>query len=233
MYKNKSILAIVVARGGSKGVPGKNIRLVGGKPLLAWTIEGAQQSKVLDRVILSCDDDGIIEVARQYGLEVPFVRPKEFAKDESPVSEAIIHALDNISGYDYVVLLQPTSPLRTAEDIDECLKVCVDSLATSAISVSQPEESPYWMLTKDAEGWLRPLLSGTHTTARRQDVPEVLLPNGAIYVAEVDYYREHKTFVGDKTVGYEMQRETVLDIDTEKDFLLFETILMNREGDDS
>jgi CMP-N,N'-diacetyllegionaminic acid synthase len=119
MFEGKTILAIVPARGGSKGVPRKNIRLLAGKPLIAWTIDEAKKSRYIDRLILSSEDDEIIEVAREFGCEIPFKRPDELAQDDTPGIESVIHAINTLEEkYDFVVLLQPTSPLRTVEDID-------------------------------------------------------------------------------------------------------------------
>lgn len=116
------ILAIIPARGGSKGVPRKNIRDLAGKPLIAWTIEEAKKSKYITRLILSSEDEEIIEAAKKYGCEVPFVRPIELAQDNTPGIEPVLHAIEKCPGYDYVLLLQPTSPLRTVEDIDGCIE---------------------------------------------------------------------------------------------------------------
>lgn len=117
-----TFLAIIPARGGSKGVPRKNIRNLAGKPLIAWTIEEAKKSKYINRVILSSDDNEIIEIAKNYNCEVPFVRPKNIAEDNTPGIDPVLHAIKQCPGYDYVVLLQPTSPLRTVEDIDGCIR---------------------------------------------------------------------------------------------------------------
>lgn len=146
---NSKILAIIPARGGSKGVPRKNIRELAGKPLIAWTIEEAKKSKYIDRLILSTEDDEIIEVAKQYGCEVPFKRPIELAQDDTPGIDPVLHAIEQCPGYDYVVLLQPTSPLRTVDDIDGCIEQLLSSDGTNfCVSVTEPEKSPYWMYTR-------------------------------------------------------------------------------------
>src|SRR5262245_25182815 len=125
MIDAKRVLGLITARGGSKGVPRKNVRPLGGKPLLAWTIEAARNAPVIDRLILSSDDAEIIEVARAWGCEVPFVRPPELATDTADSVEVVRHALSTLGeDYDYVVLLQPTSPLRTGEDIENCVRLC-------------------------------------------------------------------------------------------------------------
>ena len=123
MIQNKRVLAIIPARGGSKGVSRKNIMVVAGKPLIAWTIEEAIKSRFIDRVVVSSDDSEIIEISRELGANVPFVRPREMAEDDTPMITPVVHLLNKLpDNYDYSVLLQPTSPLRTVQDIDECIK---------------------------------------------------------------------------------------------------------------
>lgn len=184
MIDGKSVLAIIPARGGSKGVPRKNIRLVAGKPLIAWTIEEAKKSRYIDRLILSSDDREIIEVAEEWGCEAPFVRPAEISQDVTPGIEPVIHAIQSLAGFDYVVLLQPTSPLRTFMDIDGCLELCVQKGIPACVSVVEPEKSPYWMYKLDADGRMQPLLETGQNFERRQDLPKVYVLNGAVYVAE-------------------------------------------------
>lgn len=118
-----TFLAVIPARGGSKGIPRKNIREIAGKPLIAWSIEEAKKSKYITKLILSSDDKEIIDVAKQYGCEAPFVRPKALAADETPGVDPILHAIEQCPGYDYVVVLQPTSPLRTVENIDGAIEM--------------------------------------------------------------------------------------------------------------
>lgn len=213
------ILAIIPARGGSKGVPRKNIRDLAGKPLIAWTIEEAKKSRYIDRLILSSEDDEIIEVAKQYGCEVPFKRPLELAQDDTPGIEPVLHAIEQCPGYDYVVLLQPTSPLRTAEDIDGCIEKLLNSDADFCVSVTEPEKSPYWMYTLEEERMV-PLLSQEELVTRRQDFPKVYALNGAVYVGNIMEIIETKNFLTKSTLGYVMSKENSIDIDTEIDFKL-------------
>lgn len=193
--------------------------------MIAWTIEAAQGSRTIDRLVLTSEDPEIIETARRYGLEAPFVRPDELARDETPVSEAVLHAVEMIPGYDYVVVLQVTTPLRLAEDIDACVEKCISHGAESCMTVVRVEESPYWMYTEDRNGYLKPLLSSGYVSKRRQDVPEVYIPNGSIYVARCDYLINHRSLVGNQALGYVMKRERSLDIDSDMDFRLFEFLL--------
>ena len=212
------ILAIIPARGGSKGVPRKNIRELVGKPLIAWTIEEAKKSKYITRTILSSEDPEIIEVAKRYGCEVPFVRPLELAQDDTPGIEPVLHVVDQCPGFDYIVLLQPTSPLRTFEDIDGCIELIFKNKSPACVSVSIADISPYWMYTMQEKEQLSPLLTDGFFS-RRQDLPKVYALNGAVYVAKVSWLQNKKTFITDETIGYVMSESHSLDIDTEEDFL--------------
>lgn len=217
MVNDKKVLAVIPARGGSKGVPRKNIRPLGGKPLLVWTIEAARGSRYIDRVTLSSDDDEIIAVARQAQCEVPFVRPAELARDDTPGVEPVLHALRMVPGYDYVVLLQPTSPFRRAEDIDRCIEACLREDAPCCVSVTAPEKSPFWMFSMDERARLAPLLAAPDGFARRQDLPPVYSLNGAVYVARTEWLLETRGFITADTIGCEMSREQSVDIDSEED----------------
>ncbi|MFH2135435.1 MAG: acylneuraminate cytidylyltransferase family protein [Pseudomonadota bacterium] len=224
MIAGKSVLAIIPARGGSKGVPRKNIREVAGSPLIAWTIEEAKKSKYIDRLILSSDDEEIIEIAKSLGCEVPFVRPSELAQDETPGIAPVLHAIDNLLGYEIVVLLQATSPLRSVADIDGCLEFCIAKDVNACVSVTHAEESPYWMYTVGAEGSLHPLLATDQQITRRQDLPQAYVLNGAVYVAHCDWLRKNKSFMAEETAGFVMPQERSLDIDTEMDLEYFKLL---------
>jgi N-acylneuraminate cytidylyltransferase len=225
MFSQKKILAVIPARGGSKGVPGKNIRPAGGKPLIAWIIEAAKKSKYIDRLILSSDDRDIIDVSVKHGCEAPFVRPPELARDESSVSDVIVHALNNITGYDFVLLLQPTSPLTLTQDIDGFIKSCINSGARSMVSVTESDKSPYWMFHMDNDSRLCFILGQNHLNARRQDLPQAYIPTGAIYMAQAAWFLENRSFYSDSTIGYVIPKDRSLDIDSELDFKFLELIL--------
>src|SRR5262245_50403921 len=146
MIDSQKILALITARGGSKGLPRKNVLDLAGKPLLAWSVEAARASRYIDRLILSSDDDEIMDVAKQYGCEVPFRRPKDLATDGAPTSPAVVHALDAIGeAFDYVVVLQPTSPLRTAADIDGAIELCHVRRASTCVSMTETSKPSEWM----------------------------------------------------------------------------------------
>jgi len=225
MYKGKKILGMIPARGGSKGIPRKNIKLICGKPLIAWTIEETKKSIFIDRFILSSEDPEIIEVAKKYGCEVPFIRPAELSADNTHGVDPALHAINMLPGYDYLVLLQPTSPLRIACDIDDCIKKCLDSGATSCVSIARAEHSPYWMYNIEGNGLLTPLFEKESQISRRQDLPGAYIVNGAVYVTKCDWLIENKTIMNNETVGFIMPQERSVDIDTEVDLLVFEAIL--------
>lgn len=216
MINKKTILTIIPARGGSKGVPRKNLRLLQGKTLLALTVEMAQASSYLDRIVVSSEDEEILTEAGRFGKDVPLVRPYELAQDETPGVEPILHALSILNSYDYVVLLQVTSPLRTTADIDTCIHYCVEKNAPACVSIVKAETHPYWMVHKNENGVLQPFYEGD-IPARRQDLPAIYTANGSIYIARTEWFLRNKTFLTNETVGFEMPIERSLDIDNELD----------------
>ena len=229
MVNGKRVLAIIPARGGSKGVSRKNIRLVAGKPLIAWTIEEAGKSKYIDRLILSSEDEEIIAIARQWECDVPFVRPAELAQDHISGMEPVIHALETIpEKYDYVVLLQPTSPLRIVEDIDGCIEKCVSQNAPACITVTKPDKSPYWMFCFDNSEKLVPIIQQENRGLLRQNLDHVYVLNGSVYVAKTDWFMENKKFISEETVAYLMPKIRSMDIDTEWDLKICDVLLPKR-----
>lgn len=228
MMDKKKILAVIPARGGSKSIPRKNIREVAGKPLIAWTIEAAKRSKYIDRLILSSEDEEIIRIAKQWGCEVPFVRPRELAGDDAPGIDPVLHAVKMLPGYDYVVLLQPTSPLRQVDDIDGCIKFSISKKLNICLSVSDTRKSPYWMFSLDKRGRMRPIIKGKKTIFRRQDLPKIYAINGAVYCAKVNWITKKKSFISNETVAYVMPAERSLDIDSEMDLMMADILLRKR-----
>ncbi len=227
MYKGKRILANISARGGSKGVPGKNIRDLGGLPLMAWTIREARCSAYVDRLVVSSDDAGILAVARSHGAETPFLRPVELARDDTPGVDPVLHALEALrpEAYDYVVLLQPTSPLRTVADIDGCIQRCLEGGWPCCVSVTEAEKSPYFMFELDEGARLSPVIAQERYHTRRQDLPRVFAPNGAVYVASCEWLAQTRSFLTPETRGFEMPRERSWDVDTLLDFEICELLL--------
>ncbi len=230
MISGKSVLAVIPARGGSKGVPRKNIRIVAGLPLIAWSILEASKSGYIDRLILSSDDEEIISVARQYNCEVPFRRPSELAGDTISGIEPIIHAINAIeTRYDYVVLLQPTSPLRLSEDIDGCLAKCVNAGAPACISVTESDKSPQWMFYLNDSDQLLPVIKRKNMILLRQNLSQAYALNGAVYTAKIGWFLECRTFVSRGAVAYKMPKERSIDIDTELDMEICEHLLSKRK----
>jgi CMP-N,N'-diacetyllegionaminic acid synthase len=231
MFKNKKILAVIPAREGSKMLPGKNIKELAGKPLLAWTIEEAKRSKYIDRTIFSSDSTEIINLAISFGCEAPFVRPKELAGDDVLGIDPFIHAVKMLpKKYDYAVLLQCTSPLRRGEDIDSAIACCINNNASSCISVYETESGPYKMQTIDAKGRLRSIMSSELAFSPRQKLPRAFQFNGAIYMVEVSRLLEAKKLLYEDTLAYVMDKENSLDIDDELDFDIAEMIISKRRS---
>ena len=229
MIHGKKVLAVIPARGGSKGLPGKNIRDLAGKPLIAWSIEAAQASHWIDRLILSSDDDEIIQVVRRWGCEVPFVRSGHIATDEASTVDVVVDALQRCPGYDWVVVLQPTSPLRTTFDIDDCLSECISHDANVGLSVCKASVSPYWMFGRNELGQLQSLLPMPQGVTRRQDLPSVYQINGAVYMANCAWMLTNATFITPQTYAYVMPECRSIDIDDEADFRLAERILSDKQ----
>ncbi len=225
MIAGRRVLALIPARGGSKGLPGKNILPVGGRPLIGWTVEAAKQSRYIDRVVLSSDDDKIIAAARACGCDVPFRRPAELATDTTPMIDVVLHALEALGEYEIVALLQPTSPLRTAADIDAACAMLEDDGVPACVSVSPVEQSPYWMYRLGTDRRMTPLIDIGSQATRRQDLPEVYALNGAVYVARASWLRQHRTFVTPDTFAHVMPQERSIDIDTAADLEAFKRIL--------
>ncbi len=220
MIDGCSVLGVILARGGSKGLPRKNIRDLAGKPLIAWTIEGGHESEYLDRLILSSDDEKIMAVAEEHGCEIPFQRPAVLARDDTPSMDALLHALDQFPPYEFVVLLQPTSPLRTAADIDATITRCYESDAPVCVTVTETDKPPQWMYTLRGDKRLEPVLDQEQIVTRRQDAPDTYVVNGSVYVARTGWLKTHQTFFTEETVGYTMPDERSVDVDTEFDLEL-------------
>jgi CMP-N,N'-diacetyllegionaminic acid synthase len=188
MIAGRSVLALIPARGGSKGLPGKNVRPLLGKPLIGWSIEQGRASLYADAVVVSTDDEGVAHTAREFGAEVPFLRPAKLASDTAPTIDMILHALDFLAGqgrsFDLVVLLEPTSPLREARDIDAALETLVARAdAQSIVGVARVESAHPAFLVKVENGLIRPYASDAFRVVRRQDLGEVFFFEGSVYAA--------------------------------------------------
>lgn len=232
MIKNMpKVLAVITARGGSKGLVRKNILDLAGMPLIAWTIKAAKRSKYIDKVVLSSDDEEIMAVAERYNCEVPFRRPATLATDDASSLDVLFHAIEKVPGYDYVILLQPTSPLRNSTDIDRAFKMMISSEANGCVSVCEVAKTPFWMFSLDKNNVLSrllPLPSGGHC---RQSLPVSYELNGAIYLVKIESLYIEKSLIPEQTIAYEMSRERSIDIDCLLDFQQCEAYL-NEESHD-
>lgn len=230
MSKIGHTVAVIPARGGSKGVPRKNIKLMAGKPLIAYSIEAAKRSALIDRVLVSTDDAEIADVANQYGAEVPFIRPPELASDSAPEWLTWQHAIREIRSVqplDIFICISPTSPLRAVEDIDNCLNLLASSDADVVCTVRHAERSPYFnMLSMDAEGRARlviPPASGA--IHRRQDAPAVYDMTTVAYAARPDFILKATSMFEGRLRAVLVPADRALDIDTELDFQFGEFML--------
>lgn len=220
-------VAIIPARGGSKGLPRKNILPLAGKPLITWTIEACLQSSFVSRTIVSSDDAEILETATKYGAEA-MLRPGKLSSDSAltvPVISHVLTALEGqLKGIRYIVLMQPTSPLRTAKHLDEAFTLLTSSGATSLISVSQPAHSPLKSFRMEG-GSLRGLVNDEYPFMRRQDLPDTYLANGAIYIVDLDEFKKHQSLLTSKCLPYKMDDKASLDIDNLQDLRSAESFL--------
>ena len=228
------VLGVIPARGGSKGVPRKNIRLLCGKPLLQYTAEAALAARRLSQVILSTEDEEIAAVGRSCGLKVPFLRPAELARDETPMLPVVQHAVGwmetQSEHFDAVCLLQPTNPLRRAEDIDACLELLErnDLDAVVTILPVPAEYNPHWVYWQSEDGSLR-LSTGEETPiARRQDLPPAFHREGSVYVTRRRVLMEENSLYGKRLAGYRLNPEQCVNIDTSEDWERAERLLQAR-----
>lgn len=228
MYHNFSFVAIIPARGGSKGIPNKNIIEVCEKPLIQYTIESAKQSKYLDDIIVSTDSEQIANIARNLGASIPFLRPSWLATDESKTIDTVIFTLDKLNEfgefYDYVVLLQPTQPLRKSLHIDEAIEKIIKYKLESLVSVSKVKEHPILMRTIREDETLKKILN-INSTIRRQDFPDVYKVNGAIYINKINKSLNKNTSLNDNKLSYIMDEKYDLDIDSMTDLNILKKIL--------
>lgn len=222
------VLGLIPARGGSKGIPRKNIKHIAGKPLIAWTIETALKSRQLAAVVVTTDDEEIAQVSRKHGAQVPFMRPGELAGDDTSGVDPVLHALRMLPAYDAVLLMQPTSPLRNEEDVVQCLGLAETRNAPCVVSVCNAETHPHWMFTLDAQLCLRPLVIDAQVE-QRQHLPQVYAPNGALYFARTEWLKHTGRFMTSETVAYVMPHDRSVDIDTTLDWKLAELLLTEQK----
>lgn len=227
---NPRILGLITARGGSKGLPRKNVLPLAGKPLVAWTIEAALASGVLDRVLMSTEDQEIASISREWGTEVPFMRPAELAQDNSDQNLTVFHALDWLAEQEsyrptHVLLLQPTSPLRTAQDICEAVHIAVDRHAPAVISVFETNHHPYLIKQITDDKLLVDFLTPPSHYIRRQDLTQAYAYNGAIFLSRTELLRCERPFEPAGSVPYIMPPERSVEVDTAWDLKLVDSII--------
>jgi CMP-N,N'-diacetyllegionaminic acid synthase len=222
-----SVIAVIPARKGSKGLAGKNILPIAGKPMIGWSIEAALQCKLVDRVVVSTDCHEIAAISLKFGAEVPFFRPADLAADLTPGVDVVLHAINEIPNFDIVVLLQPTSPLRTAVDITQALQAFIDSDAASGVSVCLSKVHPNWMKRISEDGMVIPY-ERSAIIPNRQQLESVYSLNGAIYLARCDSLKQSRSFHTKSTLAYVMPPERSFDVDSAFDLSLCDLILRDR-----
>lgn len=238
MIEHKRIISIIPARGGSKGVPRKNIKQLLGKPLIAWTIEVAKSSKYIDRVVVSTDDEEIAEKSKKYGAEVPFLRPNELATDDAKTIDVILHALNWLKTredyYDFLVLLEPTSPLRDVEDIDKCIEMLIGTPKAEAIvGIAKLESThPEFNVVINDEGFIRKPDGATNfEVLRRQDLEDIYFFEGSVYISKVEALKQKRTFYHKSTLCYVVPKYKSLEVDELCDFICIEALMKaKKEG---
>ncbi len=232
MNKRK-ILAIIPARGGSKGLPRKNVLPFMGKPLIAYTIEAAKKSKYISKIIVSTEDEEIAKISYKYGAEIPFMRPLELAQDNSSTNDVIKYTVDELKEReqyepDIICVLQCTSPLRTSEDIDKTIEKMFETSSDCAVSIREVKSNPYW--TNVLEGnKLKYFIEEGKNITRRQDLPKVYELNGAVYVVKTEAFKREGKIEAENITGFVMEEENSIDIDNIIDFKTAEFILKYRQ----
>lgn len=231
MYYNKKILAIIPARGGSKGLPGKNIKPLLGKPLIGWTIEQAQASQYIDEIYVSTDSEEIAAVANSFGVSVPELRPEVLAGDQVTSAAVVLHILDKLKKedkeFDYFMLLEPTSPLRKNDDLDLAIQIAIQNPTKSGVtSIGEVHmEHPLIVKKIDADGKMTPYIDTTTKINQRQQTDKAYFPYGVVYLVKVEDFIQNNQFYGENTIPYIIERWQCYEMDDIYDFLAIEAIL--------
>ncbi|MCB1041839.1 MAG: acylneuraminate cytidylyltransferase family protein [Acidobacteria bacterium] len=214
------VLALIPARGGSKGIPGKNIRPLGGKPVIQWTIETALAAERISRVVVTTDDEAIAACARAAGAEVPFMRPASLASDTVPTLPVIQHALQQLAGFDAVCLLQPTTPFREAGEVDRCIALLEATGADSVVTMAPiPEEHhPEWAYRRDESGNMYLYSGSSQPPPRRQDLPPAFHRDGSVYVTRTQVIETQTSLYGRHIQGVVVERTRFVNLDIESDW---------------
>ena len=230
------ILGLIPARGGSKGIPRKNIKLLEGKELINYTIETGLACPLIDELIVSTDDEEIARISRKSGAKTPFLRPAFLATDQSPSIDTVIHALqyfENIGQpFDAVCLLQATTPFRNHDDLNDAIKKFIEQDADSLISVREVPHTynPHWIFEEKEDGFLRISTGESKIISRRQDLPKSYFRDGAVYITKAAVILEQKSLYGNTIIHYEMKESSAINIDTLADWKMAETYLKNRSN---
>ena len=233
MHQNKTFLAIIPARGGSKRLPRKNILDLSGRPMISWSIDAGLKSKYIDKVVVSSDDDEILDVAKKFKAET-VKRPGELASDIATLNDVVKHTLENIEEHDYIVLLQPTSPLRNYKHIDEAIKLLEKKSADAIISVCKTDHSPLWSNTLQEDGAMQSFIKDDVIDKRSQDLNDYYRLNGAIYICKRDNFLKEETFfLKENIYAYIMNKESSIDIDEEIDLKIANVLALDIVDKDS
>lgn len=234
--RGKVMIAIVPARGGSKGLPGKNIKELCGKPLIAYTIQAALEAEGIDRVVVTTDDEEIANVAKKYGAEIPFMRPAELAGDTASAVDVYLHAVSFLEkeegkAIDKFMVLLPTAPLRNGSDIEQALRQFEETHAETLVSMKEAETPISWYYEMDDSGKVKNLgINAENAVSNRQVNDSYYVPNGAIYILDTKLLKERRTYYNDNTVAYVMSAENSIDIDCQLDFMIAQLLLEKRQG---
>jgi CMP-N,N'-diacetyllegionaminic acid synthase len=224
----KKILSIIPARGGSKGFKRKNVVDLAGKPLIAWTIEASLDSKYITKTIVSSDDKEVLDISTEYGAKV-VKRPDDLSSDSATSESVVKHTIDYLESmgevFDIVILLQPTSPLRNSKDIDSAFEIMFNSDATAVISTCEFDNKILKTFIESPDGFLKGISNNEYPFMRRQDLPAVYMPNGAIYIIDVNIFNKNLSLITDRTVCYVMPANKSFDIDSESDLLSIEKLI--------
>lgn len=230
------ILAVIPARGGSKSIKNKNISIIKGKPLIYYTINEAMKSKLITDIVVSSDDEKIINYSLKLGALAPFIRPKNLSTDDALSAPVVYHALEFMErlrkiNYDLVIMLQPTSPFRKVRHIDESLELIIKKNYDSLVSVVNVDGyHPFRMKTFFEENLLNFIEQGFEDMRPRQQLPKVYIRNGAIYIVKSEFLKNKKTLVAQKCLGYEMNHKESVNIDNEVDLIVSRTIMENQDN---
>lgn len=233
MFKEKRILAIIPARGGSKGLPNKNIKLLNGKPLIAWTILKAINSKYIDEVFVTTDSKEIAAVSEEFGVKVPFLRPDELASDTASSMDVVEHVISHYKSqsvfFDYIVLLEPTSPLRKDDDLDNAIKLCIlDESADGIISVGEVHmEHPMIIKKISKNNRITSYIENVKKITQRQQADKAYFPYGVIYMIKCEVFEKQKLFYTNNIIPYFIERWQNYEVDDIYDFIAIEAILKN------